>query len=393
MTTTVEPTAPAAAAAPAAAEARRRGFLARNRASLLIGVGLVAAVTVAALTGGAGSSTPMDPDNAGPAGARAVARVLDDQGVDVVVARSADELEDLPVGSDTTVVVVLPANLGEVTVARLLEHADGAAHLIVLGADIGSAEALGAPVTPSNVDLGEGREASCVDPLFDGLTVEVDTAPVYEGGDCFPGDLGAVVLRPRDRLLLFGADEAFTNDQVLRADNAAIALRLLGQDRRLVWYVPSLGDLSADEGVSMSSLLPRWVFPGLWVGLLAVTAVVVWRGRRLGPLAAEPLPVVVRAVETTRSLGRLYRRAGDRAHAADALRRAARRRCAARLRLGSRFDPAGLVREVARRTGREEAEVARLLDPPTGDPGPATDRDLITLAQALAELDREVQRP
>jgi len=124
-----------------------------------------------------------------------------------------------------------------------------------------------------------------------------------------------------------------------------------------------------------------------------VVSVVVWRGRRMGALATEPLPVVVRAVETTRSRGRLYRRAGDRAHAAEALRRSARTRCAERLRLGSRFDPAGLVREVARRTGRSEVEVARLLDPPPGDPGPTTDRELITLAQTLAELDREVQRP
>jgi hypothetical protein len=368
-------------------------FLARNRASLLIGLGLVAAVAVAALTGGGDNTTPMDPDNAGPDGTRAVARVLDDEGVDVDVARSADALEDVAVGSDTSVVVVLPGNLGEATVERLLEHTGGAAHVIVLGADIGAAEALGAPVTPSNDDLGDGRAAGCVDPLFDGLTVEVDTAPVYEGGDCFPGDLGAVVLRPRDGLLLFGADQAFTNDQVLRADNAAIALRLLGQDRRLVWYVPSLADLSAGEGVSLTSLLPRWVFPGLWVAALAVVATVVWRGRRLGALATEPLPVVVRAVETTRSLGRLYRRAGDRAHAAAALRRSARTRCAERLRLGSRFDPAGLVREVARRTDRPETEVARLLDPPPGDPGPSTDRDLVNLAQALAQLDREVQGP
>ena len=350
-------------------------------------------MAIAAVTGGADNTTPMDPDNAGPEGTRAVARVLDDEGVDVDVARDADALEAIAVGSDTSVVVVLPSYLGEATVDRLLEHTSGAAHVIVLGADIGAAEALGATEAPSTVELGDGRAAGCVDPLFDGLTVEVDTAVVYEGGDCFPGDLGALVLRPRDGLLLFGADQAFTNDQVLRADNAAVALRLLGQDRRLVWYVPSLADLSAGEGVTLTSLLPRWTFPGLWVVGLALVAVVVWRGRRLGALATEPLPVVVRAVETTRSLGRLYRRAGDRAHAAASLRRSARTRCAERLRLGSRFDPAGLVREVARRTGRPETEVAHLLHPPPGDPGPTTDRDLIALAQALAELDREVQRP
>jgi hypothetical protein len=358
----------------------------------LIGAGLAAAVAVAVVSGGGDNTTPMDPDNAGPDGARAVARVLDAEGVDVVPARGAAELEDETVGSDTGVVVVLPAELGETTVDRLLEHADGAARVVVLGADIGVAEAFGAPTPPSNADLREGRDAGCVDPLFDGLTLEVDSAAVYEGGDCFPGALGAVVLRPTDGIMLFGADQAFTNDQVLRADNAAVALRLLGQDQRLVWYVPSAADLSAGESVTLTSLLPEWVLPGLWLVGLAAAALVLWRGRRLGPLATEPLPVVVRAVETTRSLGRLYRRSGDRAHAAAALRSAARARCARRLRLGSRYEPAGLVREVARRTGRTETEVARLLNPPPGEPPPGTDHDLIILAQALAELDREVRR-
>ena len=47
--------------------------------------------------------------------------------------------------------------------------------------------------------------------------------------------------------MLFGAGEALTNDQVLRADNAAVALRLLGQDDDLVWYVPTYDDLAGDD--------------------------------------------------------------------------------------------------------------------------------------------------
>ena len=366
-------------------------FLARNRASLLIAAGLLLAVVIAAVTAQDDNATPMDPANPGPAGARAVSRVLEDEGVDVTAVRSADELEAVAIGSDTTVVVVLPDYLGQDTADALLDHVGGASHVVVLGAGIGAAELFGVRPVPSTEELGKGRAAGCVDPMFDGLTVEVDSAYVYQGGDCFPGKLGSLVVRPDERLLLFGADEAFTNDQVLRADNAAVALRLLGQDDRLVWYVPSLFDIGAGEGVSLSSLLPRWINPGLWTLFLVGVALVIWRSRRLGALAMEPLPVVVRAVETTRSLGRLYRRAGDRRHAAESLRRSARARCAERLSLGSRVDPAALVREVARRTGRSEDEVAHLLHPPPGHPGPTTDKDLITLAQELAALDREVR--
>jgi hypothetical protein len=377
VTATLVPPGPAAAP----------GRLRRHRASLVIGAFLLLAVVVAVWLGtGTRTATPMDPDNPGPDGARALAQVLGDEGVDVVTARDADTLD----ATDTdgaTVLVVLPYYLGDSTLDRLLEHTRAADRLVVAGAGPGLTTAFGVDDS-SRVPLGNGREAGCT--AYDGLRIEVDTATAYPGRGCWAGERGAVLTEPRDGLVLFGGEDALTNDQVLRADNAAIALRLLGRDERLVWYVPSLDDLVADDGVSLRSLLPDALLPGLVLVLLAMVAVVLWRGRRLGPLAAEPLPVVVRAVETTRSLGRLYRRGNDRAHAADALRRAARTRLAERLRLGSSAPADAVVREVARRTDRREEDLAHLLAP--GGDVPSTDRDLITLANDLAELDREVRR-
>jgi hypothetical protein len=97
---------------------------------------------------------------------------------------------------------------------------------------------------------------------------------------------------------------------------------------------------------------------------------------------------VVKAIETTQARGRLYRKARDRPHAAEALRQATRTRAATRLGLTGPTDPL-LVSEVARHTGRDPAEVAALLGP--GMP-PGADEDLIMLARGLAELDREVRR-
>jgi hypothetical protein len=177
---------------------------------------------------------------------------------------------------------------------------------------------------------------------------------------------------------------------VLRADNAAVALRLLGQDDDLVWYVPTYDDLSGGDETGLGPLLPRWIEPGIWLMLVAAVFLVLWRARRLGKLATEPLPVVVKAIETTRSRGRLYRRAGDRGHAATALRTAARRRAAVRLRLGAGHSEADLVRDVARHTGRSEAEIAALVGSQAAEP--THDHDLIRLATDLAGLDREVRR-
>ena len=369
------------------------GWLARHRAALLVGAGFVAALLVVVLLGtGARSGTPLDPDNPDPGGAQAVARVLDDRGVEVTVARGADALEATPAGASTTVLVTSTDQLGGSTIERLLAHT-GEARLVLAAPGPGTTESLGVSEPPYAVNVTGPRTADCEDPRLAGLSVAVDHALEYpvEDGGCFAGEHGSLVAEPSPGVVLLGADELLTNGQVLRADNAAAALRLLGQGERLVWYVPSLDDLLADDGVSAGSLLPRWTRPGLWLGTIAVLALIAWRARRLGPLATEPLSVVVKAIETTRSRGRLYRRAGDRGHAASALRGAARTRAAERLGLGSAGgDPAMLVRDVARHVGRPVDEVAALLDPDT--PAPATDHELVRLATELAALDREVRR-
>jgi hypothetical protein len=220
--------------------------------------------------------------------------------------------------------------------------------------------------------------------------MRADVAQAYRTGGCFRERDGVILARPRPGLTLLGAPGVLTNDQILDGDNAAVALRLLGARQRLVWYVPSLADLAGADSVSVGSLLPDWLVPSLWMLLLSAIGLVAWRGRRLGPLAREPLPVEVKAVETTRNLGRLYRRAGDRAHAADALRSAARARLARRLRLPRHVPPDRLVDDVASLTGRPGAEIDELIG--SAALPPRDDRDLAALASRLTELDREVSR-
>lgn len=369
------------------------GWLRNQRSTLLIVVGVVAAVLVVIFLGAGGvrTATPLDPDNPDPDGARAVARVLADQGVDVTVVRGADALDSADVDADTTVLVTSTELLGKSTAGRLLDHTRDA--LLVLAAPgPGTTKALGISARPYAVSVGKPRKAACDDPTYADLSLQVDHALEYPSKrGCFGGEHGALVAEPRDGIVLFGAAEALTNDQILRGDNAAAVVRLLGHHDRLVWYVPTIDDLVGGDGVSLETLLPSWIRPGLWIGGAALVALVLWRVRRLGPLATEPLPVVVKAIETTRSRGRLYRKAGDRAHAAEALRGAARTRAAERLRLGTgALDPETLVRDVARHVGRPVADIDAILGP--GAPAPATDLDLITLADQLAELDREVRR-
>lgn len=366
------------------------GVWQRHRSTLLITGGVLAALLVVLLLGTPGNRTAarLDPDNPGPDGARALGRVLADEGVDVRVVRGADAFDDETVDAGTTVLVTSSDQLGDSTTRRLLDHA-APGLLVVAEPGIGVVGALGVSSLPTTVRPDGDVDAGCDEPALRDLDISIESGQAFAEPGCFPTAEGRLLTRPTDALVLLGAGDVLANDQVLVADNAAAALRLLGERPRLVWYVPSYADLVGDDGVSVRSLLPAWLLPAGWLLGLSTVALMLWRGRRLGPLATEPLPVVVKAVETTQSRGRLYRRTGDRAHAAAALRRASRRSAETALRLPP-GDLGALVPALAERTGRRPEELARLLD--HDGPPPASDPDLIRLASELAALDREVRR-
>ena len=176
-------------------------------------------------------------------------------------------------------------------------------------------------------------------------------------------------------------------DTILDSDNAAIALHLLGQTGHLIWYVPSLADITASESTSRS-IAPSWFQPGVALAASAVVFLSLWRGRRLGRLVTEPLPVIVRAAETTESRGRMYRKSRDRTRALTVLRLATRKRLTAYLGLSSRSSVSSVAAAAAAVSGRSYRDVLQLLTPSHVH----DDSSLLELANTLAELEKEVRR-
>ena len=103
--------------------------------------------------------------------------------------------------------------------------------------------------------------------------------------------------------------------------NAALAMNVLGSPAEA-----GLADGRATEarGVDPADapprLLPAWWQIGVVQAFVALVVVGIWRGRRLGPILSERLPVRVRAAETVEGHGRLYYRLNARDQAAEALR-------------------------------------------------------------------------
>lgn len=353
-------------------------------ALVLLGV-FVATQVAVQMPNGRGS---LDPEGVGDSGTMALAELLRDQGVDVVVARTHAEA-NAALGDDTTLALANPYTLTDDGVRDLIDPAErvvflssGTRLLSLLGMG-DNATADSTAVGPS-CDIPEFADVGTVRPdrLF-------DPADGVEG--CFGSDDAAAVLVDetdgRTRIVVEGA-RLFSNAYLTENGNAALGLALLGQTDRVVWYVPSFDDTDI-EGQSpdtLGSLTPGWVTPAILLLLLAGLAAALWRGQRFGPLVAETLPVTVRASETMLGRARLTAKSGDAAHAADAIRDGSRRRLARRLGLAVHSTADEVADAASDRLRIPRGTLQSLLQGPLPD----DDASLVEYSRRLQELESAV---
>jgi hypothetical protein len=229
------------------------------------------------------------------------------------------------------------------------------------------------------------REAQRAGEVQFGLS---DTYEAVRGGQltrCYDGALVRYTDGGRT-VTVVGSGDFLTNSGLLKEGNAALAMNLAGNRPRVIWYAPQHSEGVTEGGATIMDLVPdqvTWIVLQLCVGVLALA---LWKGRRLGPLVAEQLPVVVRASETVEGRGRLYRSRRARDRAAEALRTATLQRMLPRLGLGHSAAEPAVVQAVADRCGIPPQAVGHTLFGPT----PGSDPDLIKLAHELDNIERQV---
>ncbi len=391
MTTTVPPTATTAAAAatgPTATGPTLASSARAVRAPVLVLALLLLGLVGTALLSRSGPGGRLEPGSYAPEGAHAVAQLLRDRGVQVL---RVDALDAALGGSSRTVLLVpTPSSLTPGELARLSARPG---RLVVLAATQDDVDALGLAVDVGGPVPVRERRAACA------LPAAVTAGAVDLGGatyrarrgtavGCYASGGRATLLRlESSRVTLVGSGDLLTNERLDDSGNAALALGLLAEADEVRWLVPAPGRRIDDGGQTpLRELLPDWVGVGALQLLLAATVLALWRARRLGRVVAEPLPVVVRAAEAVEGRARLYRAAGARDRAAEALRGAARSRLQRRLGLAATGGPAALVEAVAARTGEDPAVVGQVLHGPV----PADDAALVRLADRLDALARSV---
>ncbi|WP_223933621.1 DUF4350 domain-containing protein [Arthrobacter sp. StoSoilB5] len=336
-------------------------------------------------------SRSLSAQNPAPDGAMALAEILGRHGVAITPTDKLDDtLAALSNAEDATVLLYDPR--GFLDRSQLDDMKAAAGRVVVVAPRLRTLDGLDPDIRPGGVVPEATRilEPGCGHEDAEKAGPVSAQGPVYLGpGVCYAtrGDgPGLYVASADGRVIVLGSPELLENQHLAAEGNAALAIRTLGKGRDLVWYTPGLTDVSADRSApTLNELAPPWLaFAGPWLAIVAILAIL-WRGRRLGPLVFEPLPVVVQAAETAEGRARLYQDSRAVERAADNLRAGTFARLAKHFNLGADATRESIVDAVARRLGRQAPAIRWALI----DSKPQTEGQLVQWAQQIERIEQE----
>ena len=360
---------------------------------LVTGV-IVLVVVIILIAGAARTSGPFSPDSAEPSGAKALATLLEDHNVKVT---GTDVKEDAFDGGNGRTLLIAPTgSLGRADWQQIFSS--DWSHVVLIQPSTRALDILAPGVLDASENLPKGsRSPDCDLPA----AVKAGTATVggltYSAPEsaqaCYGDGINNTLIRVESDgkiVDVLGSARTFTNAELAKDGNAALALNLLGTHSELVWYLPQYESNGPEyQDSDGPPLVPPSVRYVAWALAFAALVIALWRGRRLGPVVPEPLPVIVHAAETTEGRARLYRRSRARDRAAAALRESALGKLHKAHGIPRRAEPTAVVTTVAARTGRDPVMLHELL---YGQP-PADDAALMFLSHELDVLTLEVRHP
>lgn len=339
-----------------------------------------------------------DPDSPDTDGMKAVAKVLEQMGVNTSTKSAPRNLD---VDSDTTLVLLHDSSDLFTITPELTEAAARAGRVVVFGMSDDRIEEFGVPASSLDV-WGIDTEVVTASPIckpYVGRAHRIEATeqrsfiePTPDSGDiitCFEGSQGAFMhVWPANdehpEFVLVEDLSIFTNSQITIYDHAALALALFGAHPNAAFYYPSLDFLPSPAEQGLWGLLPPWAYWAAGMLLIAAAALMVAKGRRLGPLASEPLPVVVNASEVEYARASLAREGKHVQWTLGLLQSKARRELMRALYLPSGADEDTLLSALATRVNQPIDRLRALL----------YQTDISTeqeLAKRVKELDNLIQ--
>lgn len=340
---------------------------------------------------GATDSRRLSARNPAPDGGMAVAEILGRHGVSVTPTETFEDTLEALSNKDDATVFLFDAQ-GFLDRSQLEEITAAADRVVVVTPRLRTLNGLAEGIRPGGVvpEAIQVIEPGCEqdDALAAGRVSAQGS--VYSGPVvCYAprGSGPGLYAESADgRVIVLGSRELLDNQHVALEGNAALALRTLGNNANLVWYLPGVGDIPAsNSSPTLNELAPRWLaFAGPWLGFVALLAIV-WRGRRMGPLVFEPLPVVVKAAETAEGRARLYQDSRAVERAARNLRAGTLSRLARHFNLGADATTEAILDTTARHVKLPATEVRSVLI----DFMPESEGQLVQWAQQIERIEQE----
>ena len=331
---------------------------------------------------------PLDPRSAAPDGTKALVDTLRALGVDVTLGPA-------PPGPTTSAALLLEDRLADTQVEPIRDWVRRGGTLVVT--DPASRFSIAQPTGRTLVGFIEPEiERRCDEPALrevdrllvpNGLLLRVPA----DGFGCFTqGSSSAYLVSApvgRGRVVQLGGGGGFINARLGSVDNGLLAVTLLAprRDSRVAVLEPVL---AGDGDKSLADLVSPRVKLALLQLAVAFGIVVLWRARRLGRPVLEDQPVQIAGSELVAAVGNLLQRARGRPHAAALLRGDLRRTLTDRLGLPPDTPPSAVADVAAARTGMAPDRVRAAL----AGPSPASEEDLVVLAQTVEAVRQEVTR-
>ena len=359
----------------------RERFAAARPMIIIVVFSLLFVIAASILPKAGYDNTPVGIRNKEGDGARALAQVLGDHGISV---REVNAQQAASVDENTTLVVIFPSRMTD-SMAQAIETRANVVY-VGLEEDHGSHSVY-------LQGLRSDREYSSKTWLTPGCSSEIAgrtqhlqasdyvlSGPASGWQLCFSDDGKSYAYAERSDSGRFRAlipdSLRLRNRAISEGGNAALAINTIGRTPKVAWYSPTRTD--TPTGVSQDQMLTSpYLMPAFLMIIAACLLAGLARGRRLGPLTSERLPIEVPASETLIGKARLMRSQRAYEHAAQALRSSTASRIATALGVAHTADREALTHAMEQR-GLPASRCSALLwgPPPTSEmtspiPGPA----------------------
>lgn len=236
--------------------------------------------------------------------------------------------------------------------------------------------------------LEAAREAGDISGIREGVLLTDEAQGCFGVLDESTDQTAYAFAQTADGATIFADWRMLSNAGLYDNGTATLATWSLGRSDTVIWFQPNFQFDPDTEGQLSPVQLPDWVRMGIVWAVIVTGIFLLYRGRRTGPVIAEPLPAEVPAAETTVGRGRMYAKAKHHGHALAMLQQASLARLARLLQLGPRTAPNAVLAEAAKQLGLPQQQIQALYTPPSDQ---LTSPQFVTWSNQLQDLESRVR--